>query len=95
MDLFFYAAAVFSSGIPDEPLEVLTDSAEAALQSIDSSAALFDTEFVTKYMNFEFFETLLKEDFVYIFLTGFAFATVLVLLTYGAFKAFGLIRIKS
>lgn len=56
------------------------------------NAAFTASDFLDKFMNLDF----IKEIFISyaaVFAIGFAFATVLILLTFGVFKAFSLVRI--
>ncbi len=61
------------------------------LDSIIDSSAVTDSFFDT-YMNLELLKTV-SMDFARCFCIGFAFATVLALLTYGVFKAFSLLSL--
>lgn len=50
------------------------------------------SDFVDKFMNMDFINEIVLE-YAKIFAIGFAFTTLLILITYGVFKAFGLVRI--
>lgn len=69
------------SSIPEQPL-VLTES----------PGELWD---ISPYIDVDAFNRLTTEDFPYIFGIAFAGSTIIVLLTYGVFKAISLIRIKK
>ena len=71
----------FISG--NEP-EVFTSAAETV-----SAVA---SDFIDKFMNMDFIKEIFT-SYAGVFAIGFAFATVLILITFGVFKAFSLVRI--
>ena len=50
------------------------------------------SDFIDKYMNMDFIKEIFT-SYAGVFAIGFAFATVLILITFGVFKAFSLVRI--
>lgn len=73
---------------------VFTDSATApAVTSAPEQATEITTEFVDKFLNMDFITHIFTE-YAKVFSIGFAFATLLALLTFGVFKAFSLVRIE-
>ena len=50
------------------------------------------SDFLDKFMNMDFIKEIFT-SYAGVFAIGFAFATVLILITFGAFKAFSLVRI--
>lgn len=56
------------------------------------NAAEITSVFVDKFLNMDFIREIFT-SYAAVFAIGFGFATVLILLTYGVFKAFGLVRI--
>ena len=71
----------FISG--SEP-EVFTSAAE--------NVSAVASDFTDKFMNMDFIKEIFT-SYAGVFAIGFAFATVLILLTFGVFKAFSLVRI--
>ena len=66
---------------------VFSDLAQGA-----ENAAAATSEFVSNFLNMDFINEIMT-NYAKLFGIGFAFATVLVLLTFGVFKAFSLVRI--
>lgn len=88
MDIFSIMCAVVDSPVSDIPITeapVITDGAA----EVTSGLA---TDFADKFLNMNFINDLLPQ-YVEVFAIGFALTTLLVLLTYGVFKAFSLVRI--
>lgn len=50
------------------------------------------SDFLDKFMNMDFIKEIFT-SYAGVFAIGFAFATVLILITFGVFKAFSLVRI--
>lgn len=74
-------AEAFTSGTQPE---VFTDTVE--------NTAVIASDFVDKFLNLDFIKEIFT-SYVGVFAIGFAFTTVLILITYGVFKAFSLVRI--
>nr|WP_294677557.1 hypothetical protein [uncultured Blautia sp.] len=73
---------------------VFTDSASTpVVTSIPAQGAETTADFVEKFLNMDFINNVLVE-YAKVFSIGFAFATVLALITFGVFKAFSLVRIE-
>ncbi|MFR8222188.1 MAG: hypothetical protein ACLU9T_14740 [Blautia faecis] len=51
------------------------------------------SDFLDKFMNMDFIKEIFTSYAGNVFAIGFAFATVLILITFGVFKAFSLVRI--
>ena len=73
---------------------VFTDSASTpVVTSIPAQGMDATADFVEKFLNMDFINNVLVE-YAKVFSIGFAFATVLALITFGVFKAFSLVRIE-
>ena len=70
-----------------EAQPVFSDLAQDATDIATSAS-----EFVQNFLNMDFINEIMT-NFAKLFGIGFAFTTILVLITYGVFKAFSLIRI--
>lgn len=89
MDIYSIMCAVVDNPVSDIPITegpVITDT----VTQITSEAA----DFTDKFLNMDFINDLLPQ-YAEVFAIGFALTTLLVLLTYGVFKAFSLVRIDS
>lgn len=64
--------------------EVFTSTAE--------NVSALASDFIDKFMNMDFIKEIFT-SYAGVFAIGFAFATVLILITFGVFKAFSLVRI--
>ena len=71
----------FTSGTQPE---AFTDTVE--------NAAVLASDFVDKFLNMDFIKEIFT-SYAGVLAIGFAFSTVLILITYGVFKAFSLVRI--
>lgn len=60
--------------------------------SVAENATSLASDFIDKFMNMDFIKEIFT-SYAGVFAIGFAFSTVLILLTYGVFKAFSLARI--
>lgn len=60
--------------------------------SATENATNLASDFIDKFMNMDFIKEIFT-SYAGVFAIGFAFSTVLILLTYGVFKAFSLVRI--
>ena len=82
MDVFT-VATTFTDSVTTSP----------AITSALEQEAEITTEFVDKFLNMDFITHILTE-YAKVFSIGFAFATLLALITFGVFKAFSLVRIE-
>lgn len=85
-------ADIQSGNTSDTDLSLALDK----LEEVDKETSLssVDTE-QTAYIDVPATELVLTKQMPLTFAYGFAMATTFILLTYGVFKAFGLVRIKS
>lgn len=60
--------------------------------SVAETAGSVASDFLDKFMNMDFIKEIFT-SYAGVFAIGFAFATVLILITFGVFKAFSLVRI--
>lgn len=87
MDVLSIMCSVVDSPVSDIPITetpVITDGAT----QIASTAA----DFTDKFLNMDFINDLLPQ-YAKVFAIGFALTTLLMLITFGVFKAFSLVRI--
>ena len=68
----------------------ITDGIETTVNNVSGMTA----DFTDKFLNMDFINDILTQ-YAKVFAMGFALATLLILLTYGVFKAFSLVRIDS
>ena len=68
----------------------ITDGIETTVNNVSGMTA----DFTDKFLNMDFVNEILTQ-YAKVFAMGFALATLLILLTYGVFKAFSLVRIDS
>lgn len=90
MDIYSIMCAVVDSPVSDVPITeapVITDNATEVASGLVA-------DFTDKFLNMDFINELLPQ-YAKVFAMGFALATLLILLTYGVFKAFSLVRIDS
>lgn len=88
MDILSIMCSVVDSPLSDVPITeapVITDNTA----EIASGLA---TDFTDKFLNMDFVNELLPQ-YAKVFAIGFALTTLLMLITFGVFKAFGLVRI--
>ena len=93
MDILSIMCAVVDSPVADIPIteaSAITDGIETTVNSVSGIAA----DFTDKFLNMDFINEILTQ-YAKVFAMGFALATLLILLTYGVFKAFRLVRIES
>lgn len=64
---------------------------DAFISGVENAAEITSV-FVDKFLNMDFIKEIFT-SYAGVFAIGFAFSTVLILLTYGVFKAFSLVRI--
>ena len=89
MGVIALMCSVVDSPVADIPITeapAITDGIETTVNSVSGIAA----DFTDKFLNMDFLTQYAK-----VFAMGFALATLLILLTYGVFKAFSLVRIDS
>lgn len=90
MDVLSIMCSVVDSPLSDVPITeapIITDNTAEI-------AGGLATDFTDKFLNMDFINELLPQ-YAKVFAMGFALATLLILLTYGVFKAFSLVRIDS
>lgn len=93
MGVIALMCSVVDSPVADIPITetpAITDSIETTVNSVGGIAA----DFTDKFLNMDFINEVLTQ-YAKVFAMGFALATLLILLTYGVFKAFSLVRIDS
>ena len=90
MDVLSIMCSVVDSPLSDVPITeapIITDNTAEI-------AGGLATDFTDKFLNMDFINELLPQ-YAKVFAIGFALTTLLVLITYGVFKAFSLVRIDS
>ena len=90
MDVLSIMCSVVDSPVSDIPITetpIITDNTAEI-------AGGLATDFTDKFLNMDFVNELLPQ-YAKVFAIGFALTTLLVLITYGVFKAFSLVRIDS
>lgn len=94
MNDYLICTSVFTDDTPE-----FTDNGESLPAKTEDSntepISAEETDTVSAYMDIDVFREYMTFDSPFLFSVGFAFATLLILLTYGVFKVFGLIRIKT
>ena len=93
MGVIVLMCSVVDSPVADIPITespVITDGIETTVNSVSDMTA----DFTDKFLNMDFVNEILTQ-YAKVFAMGFALATLLILLTYGVFKAFSLVRIDS
>ena len=93
MVFFALMCSVVDSPVADIPITeapAITDGIETTVNSVSGIAA----DFTDKFLNMDFINEILTQ-YAKVFAMGFALATPLILLPYGDFKAFSLVRIES
>ena len=93
MGVIALMCSVVDSPLADIPITespAITDGIETTVNSASGIAA----DFTDKFLNMDFINEILTQ-YAKVFAMGFALATLLILLTYGVFKAFSLVRIDS
>lgn len=93
MGVIALMCSVVDSPVADIPITetlAITDGIETTVNSVSGIAA----DFTDKFLNMDFINEILTQ-YAKVFAMGFALATLLILLTYGVFKAFSLVRIDS
>ena len=93
MGVIALMCSVVDSPVGDIPITespVITDGIETTVNSVSGMTA----DFTDKFLNMDFVNEILTQ-YAKVFAMGFALATLLILLTYGVFKAFSLVRIDS
>ena len=93
MGVIALMCSVVDSPVADIPITeapAITYGIETTVNSVSGIAA----DFTDKFLNMDFINEILTQ-YAKVFAMGFALATLLILLTYGVFKAFSLVRIES
>lgn len=93
MGVIALLCSVVDSPVADIPITeapVITDGIETTVNNVSGISA----DFTDKFLNMDFINEILTQ-YAKVFAMGFALATLLILLTYGVFKAFSLVRIES
>lgn len=93
MGVIALMCSVVDSPVADIPITeapAITDGIETTVNSVSGIAA----DFTDKFLNMDFINEILTQ-YAKVFAMGFALVTLLILLTYGVFKAFSLVRIDS
>ena len=83
--------SIVSTVINDGETFISATEPDVFISTVENASAV-TAEFVDKYMNLDFIKEIFT-SYASVFAIGFAFATVLILLTFGVFKAFSLVRI--
>lgn len=91
MDLLPYVATVFSDN--DLPVSEITTTVAPLMDTAENTTTLA-ADFADKFLNMDFIHETFT-SYAQVFAIGFAFATLLILITFGVFKAFSLVRIDS
>lgn len=87
MAIYSVMCAVVDNPLSDIPITETPVISDGTTQAVQSAS-----DFVEKFINMDFFNDVLIR-YTEVFAIGFAFATLLILLTFGVFKAFSLVRI--
>lgn len=90
MDILSIMCAVVDSPVSDVPIIDIS----AITDNTAEVASGLAVDFTDKFLNMDFINELLPQ-YAEVFAIGFALTTLLVLLTFGVFKAFSLVRIDS
>lgn len=88
MDILSIMCSVVDSPLSDVPITtspVITDNTAEVASGLA-------TDFTDKFLNMDFVNELLPQ-YAKVFAIGFALTTLLILITFGVFKAFSLVRI--
>ena len=83
--------SIVSTAINDGETSISATEPDAFISTVENVSTV-TADFVDKYMNLDFIKEIFT-SYASVFAIGFAFATVLILLTFGVFKAFSLVRI--
>lgn len=83
--------SIVSTAINDGETFISATEPDAFISAVENVSTV-TADFVDKYMNLDFIKEIFT-SYASVFAIGFAFATVLILLTFGVFKAFSLVRI--
>ena len=92
MGVIALMCSVVDSPLADIPVTetpTITDGIETTVNSVSGITA----DFTDKFLSMDFINEILTQ-YAKVFAMGFALATLLILLTYGVFKAFSLVRIE-
>lgn len=83
--------SIVSTVINDGETFISATELDAFISNVENVSTV-TADFVDKYMNLDFIKEIFT-SYASVFAIGFAFATVLILITFGVFKAFSLVRI--
>lgn len=89
--IFLTATEFIADSVYTDP--EAAESIASEFSDLATTAGAVTSDFVEKYLSMDFINEILT-NYSKLFAVGFAFTTVLVLLTYGVFKAFSLVRIE-
>ena len=83
--------SIVSTVINDGETFISGNEPEAFISAAENASAVA-SDFTDRFMNMDFIKEIFT-SYAGVFAIGFAFATVLILITFGVFKAFSLVRI--
>lgn len=83
--------SIVSTVINDGEAFISGNEPEAFVSAAETAGSVA-SDFLDKFMNMDFIKEIFT-SYAGVFAIGFAFATVLILITFGVFKAFSLVRI--
>ena len=83
--------SIVSTVINDGETFISATEPDAFISNVENVSTV-TADFVDKYMNLDFIKEIFT-SYASVFAIGFAFATFLILITFGVFKAFSLVRI--
>lgn len=83
--------SIVSTVINDGETFISATEPDTFISTVENASAVA-SDFVNKFINLDFIKEIFT-SYASVFAIGFAFATVLILITFGVFKAFSLVRI--
>ena len=83
--------SIVSTVINDGEAFISGNEPETFVGAVETAGSVA-SDFLDKFMNMDFIKEIFT-SYAGVFAIGFAFATVLILITFGVFKAFSLVRI--
>ena len=83
--------SIVSTVINDGENFISATEPDTFISTVENASAVA-SDFVDKFINLDFIKEIFT-SYASVFAIGFAFTTVLILLTFGVFKAFSLVRI--
>lgn len=90
MGVIALMCSVVDSPLADIPVTETPAITDGTTNTVNTLTA----DFTDKFLNLNFIDEVLSQ-YAKVFAMGFAFGTLLVLITFGVFKAFSLVRIDS